>query len=316
MMVARSVARDTASRFGINAFLIGTRANISTSIQRELSTQLEEDGMFFNIKRVSMQRIVVNQTYERSFQRVEDVELQRIAAAERPNLVRTNEARLNTTQFIAREAQRNQQLQVAVTETTQATLLQRQRVTEANTTFQNAMITAESNRSVSIINANTALGRIIASRPRLVSEVEREALANQTLAETERQNMVVRAEGNISRALANLTRDVAAARIRQTLRLERLISREINHTLDLFQIGLEANTSAAETEARGNATAAETLGERRADTADWIMLRVRRTVRAAGRRRRPPRAAAARGSAGSRSATCTVRRCPGRQTGR
>lgn len=270
---ARSVIRDVASEFVIQDFLIGTRQNISNRIETVLRAQLEEDLIYVELIDVNMIHIAVNATFETMYQNVENIRLQQITARERPRLVTTEEARLNETQFITRQARRNEQLQLAQTAITQSQLDQERRTTLANTTFQQAMIDAESARNVALISARTELGRIVASRTRLVSEVERAALANITLAETERRNMVVRAEGNISRALANATRDYIEAQIVQTRRLEDLVSREINYLLELFSIELAGNTSAAVLEAQGNAAAAELLAKIRAETSEWVMLR-------------------------------------------
>lgn len=270
---SRSIIRDAASEFLVRDFLIGTRHNISDRIETMLIAQLEEDMIYVEVIDVNMIHIVVNATFETMYQNVEDIRLQQITARERPILVTTEESRLNETQFIARQAQRNEQLQLAQTAITQAQLDQERQTTLANTTFQQAMIQAESDRNVALIEARTELGRIIASRNRLVSEVERAALANITLAETERRNMIVRAEGNVSRAMANATRDLIEAEIVRTRLLEDMISREINYTLEIFSIELEGNTSAAVIAAEGNARAAEVLSDIRAETTEWIMLR-------------------------------------------
>jgi hypothetical protein len=234
---------------------------------------LEHDRIYVDVIKVNLLHIAVNGTYETLFQRVEDIRLQQFVARERPNLVRTEEGRLNATQFIARVARRNEQLQLGRTASTQAVLTQSRRLTQANTSFIGAMIFATSERTVQLIETRTELGRIVASRPRLISEVERTSLANSTLAETQRNNMEVRARGNISRAVANTTRDITKATIERTQQLEELVSLEIDHTLDLFEISLDANVSATEITATGSAVAAETLAYRRAQKTDWVMLR-------------------------------------------
>mmetsp|Transcript_4858 Transcript_4858/g.12481 ORF Transcript_4858/g.12481 Transcript_4858/m.12481 type:complete len:457 (+) Transcript_4858:188-1558(+) len=272
MRVARSVIRNVASRYEVNSFLVGTRQNISDEIAASYRTQLNADLIYMNIIKVNMLHIAVNETYETAFQHVEDIQLQQIVAQVRPELVQTEEARLNATQFIARQASRNEAIQLARTNSTQALLEQVRLVTEANTSFQQALILAESDRNVRIIRAETELGSIRASRETRLAEVRRAALQNITLAETERANMEVRERGNLSVAFANRTRDITRAQIERTRRVEELISREINHTLEMFELDLDANTTATELGATGTGDAAESLASLRSRRSEWLML--------------------------------------------
>jgi hypothetical protein len=273
MREARAQIRDVASQYTVEAFLVGTRENISIAIQTALARRLLQDRVYITIIKVNLLHIVVDPVYEALFQQVENIRLQQIVASELPNIIRINETRLNETQIIARQAVRNQEIQIALTATTNAQLAQTRRVTEADTAFQQAMIVAESARNVEMIEARTELGRIVASRQVRVDEIVRQALANKTVSETDRQNMVVQAVGNQTRAAATRTRDLALATIDRTQRLEELVSREITHALALFEIDLDTNTSEFEILSDSAATAAETLGRERAVATDWVTLR-------------------------------------------
>ena len=270
---ARSIVRDVASTYPITNFLISTRQNISNDIQDEFNALLEMDGIGVEVIQVNLEHINVDPRYEDLFQEVENVRLQRITANERPDLVRANETRLNTTLFIQRQAQRNEQLQQARALTTQAQINQGRDLTTANTTFQAALIAAESDRNVQLITEGTILQRIIASRSREVAEIERVALANFTVAGTERQNMEVQALGNISRAYAEAQRDVTTALIYQTQRIEELTTREINATLEELTIAIDAQLEHDLILANGSAYANETLVAMRTDALERSVIK-------------------------------------------
>lgn len=275
MQTARSKIRDVASEFRIESFLIGTRENISTRILTVYREELERDRIHVNVIKVNLLHIDVDDAYETLFQQTEDIRLQQITARQQPALIRINEERLNETQSINLEAQRNRDLQQARSATAQAQLAQARQITEADTAFQRRRISAESARNVAVIRADTELGRVIGIRPVRIGEVTRAATANRTLAETERQNMEVIALNNISLAHSNRTRDIQIAQTNRTRQLERITTRAIEFTLRLFQIDLEANTTAAERRFDGYGAANETLAAERAVATEWNTIKTR-----------------------------------------
>lgn len=273
MRTARSEIRNVASEFVVDAYLIGSREQISTRMEEQLQIRFDLDEIFVDIIKVNLLHIDVDNSFESLYQEVENRRLQQLVALERQNIIRIDETRLNETQFIQKQAQRNQLIRNAETETVRAQLDQQRLVTNANTDLQQAIILAESDRINRLIRANTRLKKTKATRTLAIDAVKRVALANATLAETQRQNMRVIALGDISRAQANATRDITKAQIAETRAIEGLISVGINATLEIFKIGNDANATASEISLNGDAESSEILASKRAETSHWIMLK-------------------------------------------
>ncbi|EGD82927.1 hypothetical protein PTSG_03560 [Salpingoeca rosetta] len=273
LRTARAEVRNVASQFGVTEFLTGSRASIALAIQQRLQTVLrEQDGVFVSIIQVNLLHIQVYTPFEQKFQEVEDRRLAQIVASENVTLIEIEENRELETASIAAEANRNKLLREAMSRTVTAELEQQRLMTEARTAAQQAQIQAESDRIGRLIRARTQLDETIARREFLVQQVHREASANQTLSETERQNVVVRAEGEVRRALANRTRDVQLALTNQTRAVEALVSSAINSTLQVFRTQLQSNFTAAATELRGRGRAADIRADTRAHAAEYIAL--------------------------------------------
>jgi len=273
MRTARAEVRDVASGFEIKAFLQGSREAIATQIRQSFQTKLETDGVFIDIKKVNLLHIDVDTAFEALYQKVEDRRLQQLVAKERINIITIDENRLNQTQSIEKVALRNVKLRTAEADTVRVQLDQERQLTEANTAFQQAIILAESDRINRNIRATTLLEKQKASRTLKVQAMQRVALANKTLAETDRENMVAVALGTIDRARADASRDLALAQIERSRKLEQIISLEIAQNLEVFEIKLEADVTAAEIKGEGEAAASETQASERAKTNDWIMLK-------------------------------------------
>jgi len=85
--------------------------------------------------------------------------------------------------------------------------------------------------------------------------------------------MRVQAEGNITRARAEMARDLAIAKISKTRAIQSLLSASIKQTMEIFDIELQANITGTELLMEGEASAQETLSTERAKTSDWLMLK-------------------------------------------
>lgn len=271
---ARAEVRNAASMFNVSSFLTGTRENIGLAIKDRLSNTLNYlDGVGVDIIKVNLQQINVHDEFEQRFQAVEDAKLQQLTAIENETLIRLEEEQLNQTEVINAEAQRVRLLREERALTVQANLTQQRLITEENTAAAQALIRAESDRINRLIRAETALAAIVDRRQLLVETVRRNAIANLTLAETERQNMEVIAQGRINRVLAQRDRDVARANIARDKQLEEVITYGINQTLAIFRTHLDANVTAERITSEGQANADEYRASERPKTTEFTMLR-------------------------------------------
>lgn len=238
-----------------------------------LQARLTSDGVFVNVNKVSLLHIDVEDRFEALYQRVEDRKLQQLVASETENILQIEGKRLNETGFIQREAIRNKQLAAAKADTVKAELSRQRQLVEANAKHEQERIAAESDREVRKIKATTTLIKTVSIRQLKTQTVTRISLANKTLAETARKNMMAVEQGEIERARSYETRDISIANIARTRKLENLETQSIEQVQHIFEIALEAKTVAQEKALQGKADAAEVQGTERAKTSEWVMLR-------------------------------------------
>eukprot|EP00049_Salpingoeca_infusionum_P027271 m.31365 g.31365 ORF g.31365 m.31365 type:complete len:458 (+) comp9414_c0_seq3:456-1829(+) len=271
--VARAEVRDAAGSFNTTAFLRGSRETISTTIQTNLQDRYDQDGIGVNVIRASILHISVHAQFETRFNDIESIKLDQRVAEENGNLAIVEQRRLNETGVIALLAQRDRELQEARAEVIAAELGQERSVTDAQTQAIRSLIQAESDRVKRTVQAETRLDELKANQALEVREAEREALAKFELAKTQRENLIAMSEGRLLRAAANRTRDIQVAMTQVTQRTERLVSVAINQTLQLFEIALNANTTAQKIEAEGDVNARRIYAEQRPATERLNLLK-------------------------------------------
>eukprot|EP00039_Didymoeca_costata_P014220 m.227393 g.227393 ORF g.227393 m.227393 type:complete len:458 (-) comp15972_c0_seq2:300-1673(-) len=273
LRTCRAEIRNVASLFPVEAFLSGTRANISETMGRWLHETFNElDGVFIDIINVNLLHIQVYKPFEEKFQEVENKRLQQVVARENTELVIQQEVRKNQTEHINAQAQRDQRLQEANSLIIKAQLEQEKLVTEAETQHEQDKIEAESDRQIRTIRAQTVLEETVAQRQLTLQELDREALQKFTVAETARQNMESVARGNIERALSEARRDIQLANIERTKQIEALVKLTIEKNLEVFNINLTANVDGQRIRQNGVAQAREAEKNVKKKTREFELL--------------------------------------------
>jgi hypothetical protein len=274
LMATRAEVRNVASLYAAEAFLRGSREDIATTMRERIArTLVERDGVLVEIVRVSLLQISIDRRFEAKFQEVEDIRLLQLQAQADFELAVIEESRLNETEIIVGLADRERRLQEARAEVTAAELAQRSETTQAETQALRNVIQAESQRIQERIKKETSLQEAEADQNLQVRKAERQAVADNELAETARLNMVALMSGEVRKAAANRDRDIATANLERTRRLESLASVSIDRTLAMFRETLAANVTAQQVANQGAVDANARVVSVRGETEEHLAIK-------------------------------------------